>query len=139
MYGGRSVGGQMIINANSFDRSYGPALRLRRDNAYVPTTLTVTGNLFNRSGKPWEGGFTDPYESSHIYLESGENLTLTGNVFAVGRDDGEVGVMSPAYGVVYKGLKGAVMTGNALYHGCLSEGFVDLGGNEAVTVQANAL
>ena len=76
---------------------------------------------------------------SRIYLESGENLTLTGNVFAVGRDDGEVGVMSPAYGVVYKGLKGAVMTGNALYHGCLSEGFVDLGGNEAVTVQANAL
>ena len=107
------------ITGNFFDRSYGPALRLSnvRDCA-------VSGNVFRRSGKPDGMTFASPYESSHLLLTNCTNLSVTGNTFAVGRDDGGKGVWSPDYGAVLQSCRQSVFAVNAMNRGALRENIV---------------
>ena len=48
----------------------------------------------------------------------------------LGRDDGNTGVYSPSYGIIYKGLKNCVIRDNVLHDGALKELLLDLGGLE---------
>ena len=48
-----------------------------------------------------------------------------------GRDDGNKGVVSPSFGIVYGGLENCVITNNVLHDGALQELLLDLGGNQA--------
>ncbi len=107
------------VTGNFFDRSFGPALRFSnvRDCA-------VTGNVFRRSGKPEWVEFTSPYDSSQIFLTDCTNVTVTGNTFAIGRDDGGKGVWSPDYGAVLVGCRQSVFASNAMHRGSLKENII---------------
>lgn len=115
------------ITGNFFDRSFGPALHLSGVRDFA-----VTGNVFRRSGKPDGMQFATPYESSHILAEHVSNLTVTGNTFAVGRDDGGRGVWSPEYGAVLFGCAASVFAQNAMHHASLRERIVREGCTDTV-------
>ena len=55
-----------------------------------------------------------------------------------GRDDGQRGNYSPAYGIVYKGLENCVIKDNVLHDGCLRQLLADQGGHgDGVIVKDN--
>lgn len=97
--------------------------------------MSITGNLFYRSGKR-----ADPqtHESSHVRMEGGQGITFIGNTLAVGRDDFGKGDWSPSLGIVYKGLENCIVKDNVLHQACLRELLVDLGSHgEGVIVKDN--
>jgi hypothetical protein len=124
------------ITGNFFDRAglCGIALR-KNDRGRGPTQVTITGNYIKRSGKMAN---PDSYDSAQIYMEGATGVTCVGNNMWAGRDDGNEGVWSPSYGVVYQGLENCVIRDNVLHEGALKQLFVDLGGHgEGVVVGDN--
>ncbi|MCI8387625.1 MAG: hypothetical protein HFE63_04075 [Clostridiales bacterium] len=117
------------FTGNYFDRSGGPALILGAKDGSA-TSLSISGNLIYRSGKPAEDAdhnylpFDDPFDSSHVHMIKGENITMTGNTFRLGRDDGGVGAFSPDYAIVIEDSHHCIVRDNVWYTGCLSEGIV---------------
>ena len=53
-------------------------------------------------------------------------LTCTGNSFVAGQDDGDKGVSSPAYEIVYQGLENCVITNNVLHDGAMRKLLLEL-------------
>jgi hypothetical protein len=124
------------ITGNFFDRAglCGIALR-KNDGGRGPTQVTITGNYIKRSGKTANA---DTYDSSQIYMEGATGVTCVGNNLWSGRDDGNEGVWSPSYGIVYQGLENCVISNNVLHDGALKQLMVDLGGHgEGVVVGDN--
>lgn len=117
------------ITGNNFDRSYGPAIWFDRGGEFR-VNVTITGNIFNRSGKPRETPFANPYESAHILMERCINMAVTGNTFNVGKDDGNKGRISPDYGIVCRQLKSCVIMGNTMQNASCKQNIVDLGEHE---------
>ncbi len=114
------------ITGNFFDRAGTCGLALRKGK--IPCTqFTVTGNYFKRSGKLAKA---DSYESSQVYMDSCQGVTCTGNCIWSGRDDGDAGVYTPSFGIVYKGLRNCVIRDNVLHDGALKKLLVDLGGQQ---------
>jgi len=113
------------ITGNFFDRAGTVGLALRRSR-WPCTQFAITGNFFKRSGKHAEPTSQD---SAQIWLDGATGVTLTGNNLQAGRDDGNAGVWSPAYGIVYKGLENCVLSNNVLHDGALRQLLLDLGGN----------
>ncbi len=126
-------GRQLQITGNYFDRSYGPALRLRGKD-FPCDNIAASANYFNRSGKNKESYKNDPYENSHLYFENCRALAVTGNTFLIGRDDFGTDNLSPEYGVVYRALEDCVITGNAMHKGATKQLFADLGANKGENV-----
>jgi hypothetical protein len=124
------------ITGNFFDRAGTCGIALRKGNhGRGPTQITITGNFFKRSGKVAN---PDSYESSQIYIEGATGVTCVGNSLWSGRDDGNEGVWSPSYGIVYQGLENCVIRNNTLHDGALRQLMVDLGGHgEGVSVGEN--
>ena len=122
------------ITGNFFDRAGTCGIALRKGS--VPCRqLTITGNFIKRSGK-----FADAnsYDSAQIFLEGSEGVSCIGNSLQSGRDDGNAGVYSPSYGVIYRGLKNCVISNNVLHDGALRQLALDLGSNEeGVVVKDN--
>ncbi len=97
--------------------------------------MSVTGNFFKRSGKLAKPG---AYDSSQIRLERTRGVTCSANNLQVGRDDGNSGVWSPSFGIVYKGLENCVIANNVLHDGAIRQLLVDLGGHgEGAVVKDN--
>lgn len=122
------------ITGNFFDRAGTCAIALRSGGAPC-TQMTVTGNFLKRSGK-----LADPesHDSSQILLDGARGVTCVGNNLQVWRDDNGTGVLSPSYGIVYKGLQDCVISNNVLYEGALRQLLLDLGGHgEGVVVKDN--
>lgn len=114
-------GRAMNITGNYFDRSFGPALRGgTAENGYFSDSA-VTGNFFNRSGCPDHQRFASPYENSHVFLTRAGNVTLTGNSFCAGENDGGGGTRSPDYGIVVQNSDAVIVQANTLRHGALKE------------------
>ncbi|MGM9625706.1 MAG: right-handed parallel beta-helix repeat-containing protein [Eubacteriales bacterium] len=124
------------FTGNYFDRSGGPALVLGTDTGYA-TAISVTGNLIYRSGKPKDVPFDEVYDNAHVRMTKADNVVLSGNTFRVGRDDGGVGVWSPAYAVVIKNCNHCIVRDNVWHHGALEDGIVLLGSNDDVTADGN--
>jgi len=124
------------ITGNFFDRAGTCGIALRKGNhGRGPTQITITGNFFKRSGKVAN---PDSYDSSQIYMEGATGVTCVGNSIWSGRDDGNEGVWSPSYGIVYQGLENCVIRNNTLHDGALRQLMVDLGGHgEGVSVGEN--
>ena len=99
------------ITGNLFDRAGTCNLALRKGPKYPVRQSTITGNAFWRSGKLAN---PDSQDSSQLLIESSWGVTCTGNSFVAGRDDGDKGVMSPSYGIVYRGLENCVITNNVM-------------------------
>jgi hypothetical protein len=97
--------------------------------------MTITGNFVKRSGKIAEPGSQD---SCQIRLERVRGITCCGNNLQVGRDDGNKGVWSPSYGIVYKELRNCVISNNAMDEGAIQQLLLDLGGHtEGAIVKDN--
>lgn len=139
------------ITGNFFDRSGGPAIRIAKginptpdmDPRWIKLSchgITITGNIFNRSGADFNNDL-DTSDHCHIHLEECFNVTVTGNTMLVGMNDGmNDGRRSPDYGVVIEGLKGCVISQNVMYKGYILDAVKDLGGHGAeVHVRENAV
>jgi hypothetical protein len=120
-------GSHYNITGNYIDRSgrCGIAL-LPGENKRNCETLTITGNVIYRSGKP-EWGRSDEYDSAHVRFESVKGLVFTSNSLNSGRDDGGKGSYSPDYGIIIKGLESSVIKDNVQHLGALKQLVVDLG------------
>ena len=124
------------FTGNYFDRSGGPALALGADDGRA-TALSITGNLFYRSGKPKPTPFDEVYDSAHVRITKGEDVVLTGNTFRIGRDDGGVGVWSPDYGIVIRDCTQCIVRNNVWNRGSIKESVVMLGNNPEVAIDGN--
>ncbi len=97
--------------------------------------MTITGNFVKRSGRNAKPG---TYDSAQIRLERVRGITCCGNTLEVGRDDGNAGVWSPSFGIVYQELQHCVIGNNVLADGALQQLMVDLGGHgEGAVVKDN--
>jgi hypothetical protein len=126
------------ITGNFFDRAGKCGIALLRgehNGGRGPTQITITGNFIKRSGKSAD---PESHDSSQIFIEGATGVTCVGNSIWSGRDDGNEGVWSPSYGIVYQGLENCVIRNNVLHDGALRQLLVDLGGHgEGVSVGDN--
>jgi len=122
------------ITGNFFDRAGTVGIALRKSSRGC-TQVTITGNFIKRSGK-----FADPetHDSAQILLEGSTGVTCIGNSIQSGRDDGNAGIWSPSYGIIYQGLENCVIRDNVLHDGAMKQLMLDLGGHgEGVVVGDN--
>lgn len=124
------------FTGNYFDRSGGPAIALGADNGYA-SSVSVTGNLIYRSGKPGDKPFDESCDSSHVRLTKSENVVLSGNTFRIGRDDGGVGVWSPDYAIVVKNCSNCIVRDNVWNRGAIVGGIVSIGENTDCVLEGN--
>lgn len=113
------------ITGNFFDRSYGPAVELVGKGSLC-NNITLTGNIFNPSGKQRDSFKSNAYHNSHIYLENCRNIVATGNAFNIGKDDRGMGKPSPDYGIVCKSIDSCIIENNALNNSALRNSIIYL-------------
>jgi len=122
------------ITGNFFDRAGTVGIALRKSSRGC-TQVSITGNFIKRSGK---FAAPDTHESSQILLEGSTGVTCIGNSIQSGRDDGNAGIWSPSYGIIYQGLENCVIRDNVLHDGAIKQLMLDLGGHaEGVIVGDN--
>jgi hypothetical protein len=122
------------ITGNFFDRAGTCGIALRKSSVGC-TQVTITGNFIKRSGK-----LADPesHDSVQIFMDGCQGVTCVGNSIQSGRDDGDQGIFSPSYGIIYQGLRNCVIRENVMHDGALKQLMLDLGGqNEGVLVSDN--
>jgi hypothetical protein len=126
------------ITGNFFDRAGTCGIALRRSASGAgrgPSQVTITGNFIKRSGKLAN---PDSHDSAQIFLDGASGVTCVANNLWSWRDDGNQGVWSPSFGIVYQGLENCVIRDNVLHGGALRQLLVDLGGHgEGVSVGEN--
>lgn len=117
------AGNMVNLTGNYFDRSFGPALKLGNgDNGHFENA-SVTGNVFYRSGCPDKAPDFGELDDTHVLLDNASNITLTGNTFRVGENDGGGGTRSPNYAVTVRKTDCAVVSANAMKGGALVRTF----------------
>ena len=122
------------ITGNFFDRAGTVGIALRKSSRGC-TQVTITGNFIKRSGKL---AAPETHDSSQILLEGCTGVTCIGNSIQSGRDDGNAGIWSPSYGIIYQGLQNCVVRDNVLHDGAMKQLMLDLGGHaEGVVVGDN--
>jgi hypothetical protein len=122
------------ITGNFFDRAGTCGIALRKGTRGC-VQITITGNFIKRSGKLAVAG---SHDSAQIFMDGAQGVTCIGNSIQSGRDDGNEGVWSPSFGIVYQGLRNCVIRDNVLHDGALTQLMVDLGGQqEGVVVGDN--
>jgi hypothetical protein len=89
--------------------------------------ITITGNFIKRSGKLAAAG---THDSAQIWMDGAEGVTCIGNSIQAGRDDGNAGIWSPSYGIVYQGLRDCIIRDNVLHDGALKQLVLDLGNQQ---------
>jgi len=123
------------ITGNAFDRNGKPALLITGDSTGYSKTYTITGNIFNRNGA--NETHDNPHYDAQVYLTNMRGLTMTNNAANASRGDQEGTNVSPSYGYVYGNLSHAIIKDNVLFRGANKELFVDLGGNEELIFKDN--
>ncbi|MCQ2379035.1 MAG: right-handed parallel beta-helix repeat-containing protein [Victivallaceae bacterium] len=111
------------ITGNSFDRNWGAAIRAEKIN-----TSAITGNTFRRCGSDCSK-LPDNSESAGLILLHSQGLTVTGNAFVAGHDDGGTGNDTPDVGMIVEDLTDSVISGNVLHRGYMKKPLVDRGGH----------
>ena len=125
------------ITGNFFDRSFGPALVLGGESTSVHT-VTVTGNIFRRSGARLEEEAILPREKScHVSLHNCLGTVISGNSARVGRNDNGQGVDSPDYAFVVNDCKECIVKDNVMTYGAIVENIVLLGNNGTCVIADN--
>jgi hypothetical protein len=121
------------ITGNFFDRAGTIGIALRTNpqseswNKGPCTQFSITGNFIKRSGKFAKAESPD---SAQILLDGSTGVTCTGNTLQSGRDDGDKGLWTPAYGIIVQNLENCVVTNNVLHDGALRRLLVDNGGHK---------
>ena len=114
------------ITGNFFDRAGTVGIALRKSTRGC-VQITITGNFIKRSGKH---ATAETHDSAQIFMDGSEGVTCIGNSIQSGRDDGNAGIWSPSYGIVYQGLRNCVIRDNVLHDGALKQLLVDLGSQQ---------
>lgn len=129
------------ITGNFLDRAGTVGLALRSNphseswNKGPCTQISITGNFIKRSGK---FAAPDSHDSAQLLLDGSTGVTCVSNVLESGRDDGNKGLWSPSYGIVYGGLENCVVTNNVLHDAALRQLLVDRRDNrDGVIVRDN--
>ena len=126
------------ITGNFFDRSFGPALFIGCDKERSGDIITITGNIFRRSGALEDGKtFEDKFLSSHVILKNLENTVMIGNTMRVGRNDGGSGILSPDYAIIVDNCKYSIVKDNTFERGALKELLVLRGDNSTCEISSN--
>ena len=115
-------GDSLTVTGNFFDRSFGPAVKLGDGSTFCD--ISITGNMFRRSGCPDWGALDTRYDSSHIYLKNTQNVTVTGNTFKWGTNDDSTGTQSPDYDIYLSASKAVIIANNTMYEGSLKRSIV---------------
>ena len=123
-------GDSVNITGNFFDRSFGPAVKLGGGGQF--RDVTITGNMFRRSGCPDGMEFASEYENSHVYFDNAQNVTLTGNTFKWGVNDDGRGTRSPDYDVYMVNSTAVVIQSNVMFQGALRQSIVYDGNGENI-------
>lgn len=84
-YGGTEANS---ISNSLFDRNYSAGLGL-----IGVTGMTVSNSVFYRNGRNNVG----PDQNAQIYVSGSKNISISGGLSKVGRDDGGTGTYTPAY------------------------------------------
>ena len=130
-------GDSFNFTGNFFDRSFGPAIELGTDTTFVDL-VTVTGNIFRRSGALREGAsFASPDMSTHLLLKNCRNTTVIGNTMRVGRNDGGGGILSPNYSFIIADAQDCIIKDNTMARGALVENVVLRGDNSTSIIKNN--
>ncbi|MBQ2677166.1 MAG: hypothetical protein IJF54_07200 [Clostridia bacterium] len=125
------------ITGNFFDRSFGPALQLGTKDTSVDM-VTVTGNIFRRSGAYEEGKeFDNEDMCSHVIMENCSGTVVTGNTVRAGVNDGGVGVLTPYYSFIISDCKNCIVKDNTLNNGAIRENMVLRGDNSTCIIDEN--
>lgn len=128
---------RLSISGNTIDHTGCEAMKFEDSN-----TLAITGNIIWRPGK---GPYLpvqpeDKYSYSAVRFRRCRGVTMTGNAFHAGLEDGDGGRWTPDYCLVLEGLKHSVITGNSLWGCAMKEAVVDRGGdNEGLILKDNAV
>lgn len=134
---------------NLVDANFGPGLDLHGTGAH--TSTTISGNTFRLNGTPRYANnhtvmnfydrepvpFDSEYESCHLRMTNGYNISVVGNSFIYGRARDPQAPWRPDYAVVYEGLEDCTIVGNTLHRGALKENLVDLGSCRNVEIGMN--
>ena len=131
-----SAGDSYNITGNFFDRSFGPALELGAKNGRAEL-VTVTGNIFRRSGAWSDKPHDDPDHSSHVIMTNCSGCVVSGNTMRVGRNDNGGGVPSPDYSFIITDSKNCVIKDNTFHNGALKENLVLRGDNSTCIIKDN--
>jgi parallel beta-helix repeat protein len=116
------------ITGNYIDRAGRCGIALLPDKEKYCHTLTLTGNVIYRSGKP-DWGKGDEFDSAHVRFEGVRGMVFSGNAMTAGPDDGLKGQWSPDYGIVLRGLENSIIKDNVMHQGAMKELVVDRGGH----------
>ena len=113
------------LTGNYFDYCGGSGLALLPRNGRPCEHLSVTGNVFYRSGS-----YDDrpAPENAHVRIEGGSGIAMTGNSLVAGTF-AETGKWAPDCGIVYRGLADSVIKNNVLHRAAVRELMVDGGGH----------
>ena len=114
------------ITGNFFDRSFGPALELGNEEAGSASLVTVTGNIFRRSGarRAETDVFEKPEWNCHVYMRHCTDTVVMGNTMRVGKNDGGTGVLSPDYSFIIEDCDNCIIKDNTMERGALVENMV---------------
>jgi len=113
------------ITGNFFDRAGTVGIALRKSSRPC-VQVTITGNFIKRSGKL---ATADTHDSAQILIDGGEGVTCIGNSIQAGRDDGNAGIYSPSYGIIYQALQNSVIKDNVLHDGAMKQLMLELAPN----------
>jgi len=105
------------ITGNFFDRGHGPALDLGGEQNV--SLVTISGNIFRRSGACEPEDNKKEEDSCHLRLVNCSNLTAVSNTMRVGRNDGGGGILSPNYGMIIKSCHECIVKDNTMMTGAL--------------------
>lgn len=124
------------ITGNYVDRSGKAGIAILSSKEWgASKQMAVTGNVIYRSGAQAD---PDSLDSSHIYIDGAEGVTVVGNVMMAGQDDFRKGTWTPSIGIVYGHMTNCIVKDNTLHNGALKELIRDLGGHgDGVIVKDN--
>jgi len=125
------------ITGNFFDRSFGPALSLGTEDKTVHT-VTVTGNIFRRSGALKDGEqFVDSKLNCHLIMKNCSGTVVSGNTSRVGRNDNGGGNLSPDYNFIISDCRECVIKDNIATNGAMKENIILHGDNSTCVIKDN--
>lgn len=118
------------ITGNCFDASGGYGLDLNNPRGKRAIGVTITGNIFHRSGMPKRMIEKPEHMSAHVHLCRVMNSVMTGNVFYYGiDDDANLDMICPKCAIIVNKLQNCTIKDNTLMNCATKEVYLDLGGH----------
>ena len=127
------------VTGNFFDRSFGPALQFGGRDGKTASLITVTGNIFRRSGARdnQSDTFEHPDMNSHLAMYNCRDAVVTGNSMATGKHDGGGGALSPDYSFIIDNCTDSIFKDNVMSKAALVENVILRGDDSTLIIGEN--